>query len=70
MAAALAFSRVAVGIHYPSDVVAGAILGTAAALVLWLPPMRDRLHRLADWTGSLYERSVDLALRAQLLISR
>jgi undecaprenyl-diphosphatase len=63
MAAALAFSRVAVGIHYPSDVVAGAIIGTAVALVLWLPPMRGHLHSLADWAGSRYERMVDVALR-------
>ena len=69
MAAGLAFSRVAVGIHYPSDVVAGAMIGTAVALLLWLPPMRARLHRLADWAGSLYERLVDVALRP-LLIGR
>src|SRR5262245_26045223 len=70
MAAALALSRVAVGAHYPSDVVAGALLGAAAALALWVPPIRGRLHRLADWAGSVYERSVDVALRSPLHITR
>jgi undecaprenyl-diphosphatase len=43
-AAALAVSRVLVGIHYPADVLAGALLGTAAAVVVvyavrrWAPP--------------------------------
>jgi membrane-associated phospholipid phosphatase len=32
LAAAIAFSRVYVGVHYPSDVVAGAALGAAVAL--------------------------------------
>jgi undecaprenyl-diphosphatase len=33
-AVALAVSRVLVGVHYPGDVLAGAVLGTATALVL------------------------------------
>jgi len=33
LAAAVAASRVVIGVHYPSDVVAGAALGTAAAAV-------------------------------------
>ena len=56
-------ARVAVGTHYPSDVVGGALLGTAAALFLWLPPIRGRLHLFADWAGALYERSASWALR-------
>jgi undecaprenyl-diphosphatase len=42
-AVALAVSRVLVGIHYPGDVIAGALLGSAAAAVVvlaarrWLP---------------------------------
>ncbi len=52
----LSVSRVAVGTHYPSDVLAGAAIGTLAALVFWLPPIRGRLHALAEWTGTLYER--------------
>jgi undecaprenyl-diphosphatase len=60
-AAIVSVARVAAGTHYPGDVVAGAAVGTAAALVLWLPPIRGRLHRLADWAGSLYD---GLVLRA------
>ena len=55
-AAVVSVARVVVGTHYPSDVLAGAALGTAAALVLWLPAVLGPLHRLADWAGSLYER--------------
>jgi len=32
LAAGIAFSRVYVGVHYPSDVLAGAVLGSAVAL--------------------------------------
>lgn len=55
MAGLLAISRVAVGTHYPSDVLAGAVVGVAAALLLWLPAIRQPLHRLADWLGVVYE---------------
>ena len=51
LAAVLAVGRVAVGVHYPGDVVAGAALGTGAAVALWWSPLRratdvvaDRLH--------------------------
>ena len=55
MALTLSVARVAVGTHYPGDVLAGALLGTAAALVLWHPVVRRPLHDLADWTGRFYE---------------
>jgi membrane-associated phospholipid phosphatase len=41
------------GVHYPSDVFAGAVLGLAAALVLWIPPLRERADRMADALGRL-----------------
>jgi undecaprenyl-diphosphatase len=55
-AAVLAVGRVFLGLHYPSDVVAGALLGTATALTLWLPPIRERLDRLADVAGAAPRR--------------
>jgi undecaprenyl-diphosphatase len=55
-ASVLAVGRVAAGLHYPSDVLAGAVLGSAAALALWTPPLRARVDRLADFAGRLWER--------------
>jgi undecaprenyl-diphosphatase len=54
----LAVGRVGLGVHYPSDVLAGAALGAVAALVLWAPPLRQRLDRLADWAGGHWDRAV------------
>ncbi|MFF1379009.1 bifunctional phosphatase PAP2/diacylglycerol kinase family protein [Streptomyces sp. NPDC058308] len=53
VAAAVAFSRVYVGVHYPGDVLAGCALGAAAAAVTcyWWPPRpspaRQRRTRVA-----------------------
>jgi undecaprenyl-diphosphatase len=58
-AAILAVGRVAIGVHFPSDVVAGAILGCAAALVLWIGPVRARIDALADRLGSWIERGLE-----------
>lgn len=63
MAVVLGVARVAVGAHYPVDVLGGALLGASAALVLWVEPVRSWLNRLADWAGSLYERFATWALR-------
>jgi undecaprenyl-diphosphatase len=57
LATILSVSRVAVGTHYPTDVLAGALIGTLAAVLLWLPPIRRPLHQLADFAASLYERA-------------
>ena len=35
LATVLAVARVVAGTHYPSDVVAGAIVGSAAAVIVW-----------------------------------
>ena len=56
MAVILSVGRVVVGTHYPSDVLAGAVLGTLAALFFWWPPVRRPLGHLADWASQLYER--------------
>jgi len=42
LATAVAASRVVIGVHYPSDVVAGVALGAAAAIVTRRNPRRDR----------------------------
>jgi len=55
LATLLSLTRVAIGVHYPSDVLAGAALGAASALALWQPPIRRRLHVLADWAGGLLD---------------
>lgn len=55
-AAILSIGRVAIGVHYPSDVLAGASLGTAVALVLWAPPLRRRIDLLADLAGRPVDR--------------
>jgi undecaprenyl-diphosphatase len=55
VATLMSVSRVAVGIHYPGDVLGGAALGTAAALAMWHPLVRRPLHALADWAAGLYE---------------
>ena len=59
MAAILAVARVAAGIHYPGDVVAGALLGTLCALFFYLPPVRRPLHALTDRLAALYDTIVD-----------
>ena len=55
MAALLSLSRVVVGTHYPSDVLAGALIGSLAALFFWLPAIRRPLGDLADRLADVYE---------------
>jgi undecaprenyl-diphosphatase len=61
-AALLAVGRVGMGVHYPTDVLAGAVLGTLTALTLHLPPLRRAIDRLADFCG----RPVDAVLQGIL----
>jgi membrane-associated phospholipid phosphatase len=54
-AAVLAAGRVALGVHYPSDVLGGAALGAAVSLLLHAPAIRRRMDQLADGVGRLID---------------
>lgn len=60
LAAIVAFARVYVGAHYPSDVVAGALLGIAVALVLQFTPLRVVIARIATLCSGIWERILGL----------
>lgn len=60
LAVIVALARVYVGAHYPSDVVAGALLGIFVALVLHLTPLRALVARIAAFCSALYERILGL----------
>jgi undecaprenyl-diphosphatase len=58
-AAVLSAGRVALGVHFPSDVLAGAALGAAVALLLWeVRSLRRRIDALADWLGARWDRAL------------
>jgi undecaprenyl-diphosphatase len=59
LAAVVAFARVFVGTHYPSDVLAGALIGIAVAGILRLSPVRRLVEAVARQCGHVW----DLALR-------
>jgi undecaprenyl-diphosphatase len=63
MAALIGVGRVMVGVHYPSDILGGALLGTLCALLLWHPRVRRPLAALADALGALYERVAAFVIR-------
>jgi membrane-associated phospholipid phosphatase len=60
-AVVLAVARVGMGVHYPSDVIGGAALGSACALVLWHPRVRAVPHALADRAGRLLDTAIAAA---------
>jgi undecaprenyl-diphosphatase len=62
-ATVLSIGRVALGVHYPSDVLAGAALGAAAALALWWQPLRSRVDALADLLARPVDRLYEGAAR-------
>ena len=55
MASLVSVGRVVGGTHYPTDVLAGAAIGTLSALVFCHPRVRGPLHALADRAGAIYE---------------
>lgn len=64
----IALGRVMLGLHYPSDVVGGAVLGILTAVVLWLPVFRRVLDRLADAVSAVlegFERRVGAAVTSR-----
>jgi undecaprenyl-diphosphatase len=58
-ATVLSLGRVALGVHFPSDVLAGAALGAAVAIGLWWAPLRTRIDALADFLGARWDRLLD-----------
>lgn len=54
----LAVTRVAMGIHYPTDVLAGAVVGALSALILNLRPGRAVVHQLAGSFGAVLDGTV------------
>lgn len=57
-ATVLSIGRVAIGVHFPSDVLAGAVLGAASAMALHVRPARARIDRLADLVGGWIEAAI------------
>jgi undecaprenyl-diphosphatase len=58
----LMFGRIALGFHYPSDVLGGAAIGALAALVVGIAPIRSRVNALSDLAGRFWDRAVDALL--------
>lgn len=57
LATVLAAGRVAMGVHFPSDVAAGALLGAAVAVGLHRPRVRTMIDRVADRAGAVLARA-------------
>jgi undecaprenyl-diphosphatase len=62
-AAVLSIGRVALGVHFPSDVLAGAALGSLVAIALWWRPLRTRIDLLADFLGRPWDGLLERAGR-------
>ncbi len=57
-ATVLGVGRVAMGVHYPTDVLGGAALGALTAVGLWWQPVRVVVHRVAARAGGLLDGAV------------
>jgi undecaprenyl-diphosphatase len=66
----LSIGRVAIGVHYPTDVIGGAALGSTAALLLWIPPMRVRINSLADLAARPWENTLKKGAHHLRLLTR
>ena len=62
LAGLLSFARVAVGSGYPSDVLGGALLGAACAMLLAIPGPRGLVEQAADLLSALWDRVTRVAL--------
>jgi undecaprenyl-diphosphatase len=58
LAGLVSVGRVFLGLHYPTDVLAGAALGATVAAVMHLEPMRGLVVRVADTTAGAMDRTV------------
>ena len=56
LAAIIAFARVYVGVHYPADVVGGALIGIGVAMIFRFTPLRAVIVRIATTCSALWER--------------
>jgi membrane-associated phospholipid phosphatase len=65
VAVLMGFARVYVGVHYPGDVLGGAILGGLVALLLRWGPLRRVLEAVADFFSRLWERILRTVFRRQ-----
>jgi undecaprenyl-diphosphatase len=61
LAAIVAFARVYVGVHYPADVVAGALIGIAVAMIFRFTPLRAVIVRIAMACSALWDRILGFA---------
>jgi undecaprenyl-diphosphatase len=65
LAVALSVGRVFLGLHYPSDVVAGALLGTAVAAITTVTPVRAALDSTADALARALDAVLGRVVRAK-----
>jgi undecaprenyl-diphosphatase len=59
LGALIAFARVYVGVHYPGDVLGGAVLGIIVALLLRVAPLGPLVKRVAEWCSDVWDAILD-----------